>query len=69
MLLFLGHSVFVALGSAEDIFKYLLVSSASSLNLSAWSLQFKGREQGVLLIVLLLEREREREEEHELRRR
>lgn len=65
MLLFLGHSVFVALGSAEDIFKHLLVSSASSLDLSAWSLQFKGREQGVLLIVLLLERE----EEHELRRR
>lgn len=55
-MLFLGNSVFVALGSAEDIFKHLLVSSASSLDLSAWSLQFKWREQGVLLIVLLLER-------------
>lgn len=35
LLLFLGHPVFVAVASVEDIFKRLLVSSASSLPLSA----------------------------------
>lgn len=35
LVLFLGHPVFVATGSVEDIFKRLLVSSASSLPLSA----------------------------------